>query len=261
MQQLLRQIHTIGELQRYLLPRELPEPAGWRLAVHYAVGRWPGGDYYDFLPIAGGRLILLFADASDEGGPSTVLVALLRSLIRSCPLSSGTERLPFCPLQDSIVQPPHVVLGHANNVLYENSLAEQFMTAFYGVLHVVDGTLHYANAAYPAPRWWRASRGALEAVREASGLPLGLARHVSYSHRRIDVQPGDLLVFNSDGVTGAQDHKGNCFGCERLDEAMREAAPDGAEAVKAAVLDRMQQFLGGKPPQDDMTLVVVERMN
>jgi phosphoserine phosphatase RsbU/P len=259
MQEFVRQLRTIGELQRHLLPRDIPEPAGWRVAVHYAVGLWPGGDYYDFLPIAGGRLILLFADASDEGGPSTVLVALLRSLVRSCPLSSGVERLPFCPLRDAIVQPPQVVLGHANNVLYENSLAEQFITAFYGMLDVVDGTLHYANAGYPAPRWWRASTGTLEAVREASDLPLGLAKHVAYSHKRIGVQPGDLLVFTSDGVTGAQDARGSCFGCERLDEVVRETAPAGAEAVKTAVVTRLQDFLNGQQAQDDMTLIVVER--
>ena len=63
MRELQRQLQTLGELQRHLLPREIPQPVGWQIAVHYAVSRWPGGDYYDFLPLPDGRILLLVADA------------------------------------------------------------------------------------------------------------------------------------------------------------------------------------------------------
>jgi sigma-B regulation protein RsbU (phosphoserine phosphatase) len=259
MQELLRQLRAVGELQERLLPRRLPQPDGWHLAAHYAVGRWPGGDYYDVLPLPDGRLLLVIADTSDQGAPSTALVAVVRVVLHSCPPSSGEERLPFCPFREPAVQPPHILLGHLNRVLVENSLEEQFLTAFCGVLDPVDGNFHYANAGHPAPRWWRAGSGKIEGIRDASGLPLGVDSRASYHHKRIVIEPGDVLVLYSDGVTAALNDRGQMFGCERLDAALSESAAHGAEAVKTAVFARLNDFLDGRHPEDDVALLIIER--
>src|SRR5262249_15301495 len=147
---------------------------GWQVAAHYAVSSCPGGDYYDFLPLADGRVLFLVGDASDEGAPATVLIALVRVMLHSCPLNSGVERLPFCPMRGEILQPPHVILGNLNRVLVENSLEEQYMTAFCSLLSPTEGTLHYASAGHPPPLWWRARQGVVESVRDIIGQPLGL---------------------------------------------------------------------------------------
>jgi sigma-B regulation protein RsbU (phosphoserine phosphatase) len=260
MQELLRQLQAVGDLQRRLLPRELPRLPGWCLAAHYMVGRWPGGDYYDFLHLPDGRLLLIVADASDQGAPSAALVAMTRVVLHSCPLSTGVEKLPYCPLRDPVVQPPHILLGHLNRVLLENSLADQFMTAFCGVLEPIDGGLHYANAGHPSPRWWRAAEGRVESLRDASGLPLGMEQHTAYHHKHMEMAPGDALVLYSDGLTAALDERGQTFGCERLDEAIRQSAAEGAGAVKGMVLASLDDFLGNQAPEDDVTLLVLERM-
>lgn len=260
MNQLLHQVRLLGELQRHLLPRDLPRPPGWRLAVHYAVGRWPGGDYYDVLDLSDGKLLLFFGDASDEGAPATALVAMVRVLLHSCPLSSGREQLPFCPLREPLLQPPHIILGHLNRVLAENSLAEQFLTAFCGTLNTLEGSLHYANAAHPVPRWWRAAGQHVEPLPDTSGVPLGMHDHTAYHHKRIEIGEGDKLVFYSDGLITAQNERGQMFGCERLDEALADAASQRAEGVKTAVLARLDGFCAGCQLQDDVTLVVLERM-
>jgi sigma-B regulation protein RsbU (phosphoserine phosphatase) len=259
MQEMLRQLHTVGELQRHLLPRRLPRLDGWDLAVHYAVGLWPGGDYYDFVPLADGRVLVLVADASDQGAPAAALVAMVRVVLHSCPLSSGVERLPFCPFHEPATQPPHILLGHLNRVLAENSLEEQFLTAFCGLLDPADGNLHYANAGHPYPRLWRASSRSVEPLRDAVGLPLGVDARAAYHHKRIDLGPGDTLVFYSDGLTAAQNDRGQTFGCSRLDEAIARAAGGGAESVKAEVLAALNDFLAGKGVKDDVTLVVAVR--
>ena len=157
MRERVRQLRMIGEWQRHLLPRELPQLPGWHIAGHYTAGPWPGGDYYECLRLPDGRILVLVADASDQGAPAAALVAMVRVVLHSCPLASGVERLPFCPLHETLVQPPHILLGHLNRVLVENSLEEQFLTAFGGVLNPAAGTFHYANAGHPAPRWWRAA--------------------------------------------------------------------------------------------------------
>jgi sigma-B regulation protein RsbU (phosphoserine phosphatase) len=184
---------------------------------------------------------------------------MTRVVLHSCPLSSGIEHLPFCPLRDPIIQPPHILLGHLNRVLFENSLADQFMTAFCAVLDPIDGNLHYANAGHPSPRWWRATQHAVEPLRDATGLPLGMDRDAGYHHKRIVIAPGDILVFYSDGLTAALNARGQSFGCDRLDESIRLNAKEGAGAIKGAVLASLDEFMDGHDPEDDVTLLVVER--
>jgi sigma-B regulation protein RsbU (phosphoserine phosphatase) len=249
----------VAALQRRFLPRQIPQPQGWSFAVHYAVGPRPGGDYYDFLPLPDGRLLLFIADASDEGGPSAVLVAIVRVVLHSCPLSSGTQRLPFCPMCGEVVQPPHLILDHLNRVLAENSLDSQSMTAFCGLLSPAEGTLHYANAGHVPPRLWRAATGTVESLRDASGLPLAMEPHTSYHHKKICLEPGDVLVLYSDGLTACQDGRGTLFGTARLDEIIRRLAPGGAEEIKAGLLANLESFLGREQAQDDLTVVILER--
>jgi serine phosphatase RsbU (regulator of sigma subunit) len=259
MQEVQRQVHTLGALQQHLLPRHSPRLSGWRFAVHYAVGLWPGGNYYDFLPLPDGRLLFVVADASDAGGPAIVMDVLVRSALHSCPLSSGIERGPFCPVQGAIIRPPHLLLAHLNQVLAENTLPEQFMTAFCGLVSPADGELHYASAAHPAPRWWQADTGTVEALPEHAGLPLGLAGHTTYHHRRVDLAAGDMVVCYSEGLPAALNHDGQQFGLGRLDQAIADAAVDGAEAVRDRIALRLEKFLEKGRTQDDITVVVLER--
>jgi phosphoserine phosphatase RsbU/P len=254
-----RQLFTLGQLHQHLLPREAPQRQGWRIAVHHAAGVWPGSDYYDFLPVPDGRLLFVIADASDQGAASAALAIMVRMLLHSCPLSSGVERVPFCPFSLPAPQPPHIVLEHLNRVLAENKLEEQFMTAFCGVLDPADGSCLYANAGHPYPRWWRAAHRRVEAVRGVAGPPLGTDRQTSYQPQAIQLEPGDLLVLSSDGLTATLNEGGQMFGSGRLDDALREAAPEGAEAVKLAVLAELEDFRTGHDNRDEITLVVLER--
>jgi phosphoserine phosphatase RsbU/P len=255
-----RQLETIKLLQQRLLPKAAPRLPGWHVEIHHTIGPRPGGDYYDFLPLGDGRLVILVGDASDEGGPSSVLVAMVRVMTHSCPLTSGNDRLPFCPYQGEFVQSPHLVLAHLNNILVENSLEEQYMTMFHGILSPADGVLHCANAGHPAPRWWHARTHEVEIVRDPMGLPLGINAQAVYHHKRLDIESGDVFVLYTDGVTAAQNDAGIMFGSEQLDECLREFAPFGAESVKDGILAQFKEFLDGRQPQDDMTLVALERL-
>jgi sigma-B regulation protein RsbU (phosphoserine phosphatase) len=261
MQEMLRQLHTLADWQRHLLPRTIPQPPGWRLAVHYAVGRWPGGNYYDFVSLPDGRILLMLADANDQGGPSSALVGMVRVVLHSCPLSSGKEKTPFCPLHDMSVQPPHILLGHLNRVLAENTLEEHFVTAFCGVLEPVDGNFNHASAGHPLPRIWRAAQRTVDAPPAGAGLPLGVDWRSTYHQKRLTMEPGDVLVLYSEGLVAAQNSLGQIFGRERIDDALYESAPEGAEAVKSTLVARLDEFLDGEILQDDVTLVIVERID
>jgi sigma-B regulation protein RsbU (phosphoserine phosphatase) len=263
MQETVRQLQSLSDFQSVLLPRSLPHLPGWDVAAHYFGGRWPVESAYDFLAAGDGRWLTVIADANDQGVAATVLLAMTRAVLHACPLSAGSERLPFCPMRDTIQQPPHILLGHLNQVLAENSPKGRCLTAFCGVLEPVDGNLHYSNAGHAVPRWWHARDGQVDGVDCAGGLPLGLDRHAVYHHRRVVLEPGDLLVLYSAGLTDCLKNEAageaGRSGVDRLDEIVREHARYGAKAVKAALLSRVDDILGGAAPAADIVLVVFGR--
>lgn len=259
MEYLVQDMQTIGAMQRHLLPRVVPQPTGWKLAVHYQVGQCPSGDYYDFLPLADGRFVFLLADSSEHGGPAAALVAMLRVSMHSCPLSSGRDQSPFCPLDGAVVQSPHIILGDLNRIVFANALEGQTISAFCGILDPLERTLHFANAGHPSPRWWHASSRSVEALRYAVGLPLGIDLHAAYHHKHIQIEPGDVILFYTSGVSAVCTPRSDGFSLESLDAALSESARRGAEAVKNEVLARLRDSRNEPSPREDVTLVVMQR--
>jgi sigma-B regulation protein RsbU (phosphoserine phosphatase) len=257
---LQQEMQRIAALQHHLMPKQTPSFKGWDMAIHYLVNHSPGGDYYDFFPLADGRrLALVVADASGHGGAAAITVAQVRTFLHSCPLTCGHSFSPFCPVKGCAVPPPGVILAHLGRLLEENTLSDHFMTGCYGVLALDTGTFLYANAGHPPPRWWRAALGTVESVPDCPGLPLGVGLADTYSQTGIRLDPGDVLVFFTDGLIEARSKAHGAFGIPRLDAAIREGAAEGAGAVKGRVLGSWQKFLAGKPCEDDVTLVVLGR--
>jgi len=259
MRESIRQLRLIRDLRQHLLPREVPQIGGWRIAVRQTPGAWKGSDFYDFLSLPDGRLLLVVAGGSDQGAPATALAAMLRMILHSCPLSSGQERLPFCPFQQPGLQPPHILLGHVNQVLAENSLEEQYLTAFCALLEPQSGTLLYANAGYPCPRFWRGTSRAVEPLTGPADLPLGLHHTTTYHKRRLELDASDLLLLVGEEVTAARSPWDEAFGAGALDEAFAAAAADGPEAVVDTVMNELLQFVGRRRPSGDLTVVAVQR--
>jgi phosphoserine phosphatase RsbU/P len=254
-----QEMQTLANLQLRLLPRDVPRPAGWQIAAYCMAGACPGGNYYDFWPLPDRRMGLFVADASGRGGTAVVMVAQVRLILHSCPLSSGTGRLPFCPVDARMVQPPQLILGHLNHVLRENSLEGTFLTAFYGLLDTASGVLEYANAGHPAPRLWQASTGRVGPLPDVTGPRLGVGLADVDLRCRVTLEQGDVLVCFTNGLTEARNGQGQAFGLDRLDAAILEGAVKGAEEVKHLVLASLDRFLAEEEPQDDVTIVVVER--
>jgi sigma-B regulation protein RsbU (phosphoserine phosphatase) len=259
-QALQQEMQRIAALQHRLMPKQAPSFKGWDIAFHYLVNHSPGGDYYDFFPLADDRrFALVVADASGHGAEAAMTVAQVRTFLHSCPLTCGHSFSPFCPVKGCALPPPGVILAHLSRLLEENTLSDHFMTASYAVLALDTGTCLYANAGHPPPRWWRAALGTVEMVPDCAGPPLGMGLGDSYSEASIRVDPGDLLVFFTDGLVEARSRRHGAFGITRLDTAIREAAAQGAGAVKCKVMGSWQKFLAGKPCEDDVTLVVLGR--
>lgn len=253
------QMKEIGRLQRHLVPGQLPRLPDWEFASYYSVGPLPGGDYFDLQVLPDGQLSIFLADASGHGGLSAVVMVMVHTLIHACPHTSGADRRPFCSIPTSVIQPPDVALTHLNRILVENTLDDQFMTAFAAHIDTTIGRCVFSNAGHPPPRRWIASENRVDSDTSGGGLPLGIESYYPYSRAQMIVEPGDVLLFYTDGLTEAQNEQGEQFGVERLDRALRKNANDDVENIKSTVLQNLDQFLGGLDPVDDVTLLVARR--
>src|SRR5439155_9804698 len=127
--------------------------------------------------------------------------------------------------------------------------SDTFVTAFYGIYNPADRSLTYACAGHPPPRYKRCSGGGISALVGLDGIPLGIEPDHVYRERTEIFQPGDQLVFYTDGIVEATNSAGEMFGIGRLDQVLsgcRKEAADLLQAVLAAVLE----FTGGRPPMD-----------
>jgi phosphoserine phosphatase RsbU/P len=241
-QALDREMKAVGEIQRSLLPARLPKVPTLDLATHYQPSQRAGGDYYDFFPLPGGKWGIFIADVSGHGTPAAVLMAVTHCIAHTNPGQA---------------QPPAQVLEYLNHhlaSLYTNQNGN-FITAFYGVYNPVDRTLTYACAGHNPPRLKRCQDGTLLGLDHAGGLPLGITLEIVYDEAVQQLQPGDQIVFYTDGITEASNPDGKLFGTDRLDHVLENCSLQ-ASALLESVLRSVEEFANGHPADDDRTLIV-----
>ncbi|CAA9466259.1 MAG: Serine phosphatase RsbU, regulator of sigma subunit [uncultured Rubrobacteraceae bacterium] len=238
-----QELGTARSIQHALLPKDLPKLDGWKIAYHYQPAREVGGDFYDFLPLDGGRIGLVIGDVSGKGIAAALVMANTQSVLRAIARRGNIA--------------PGRVLAEANEVLYAYIPAGTFVTCFYGVLDPESGRLLYANAGHDPPYMQRAG-DAQELI--ARGMPLGLMPGMPYEEKEADLAAGDDLLFYSDGLVEAHDSEGEMFGFPRLrDLVMVQSAGSGEELVDF-LLAELTRFTGEDSEQeDDITLVTLER--
>jgi sigma-B regulation protein RsbU (phosphoserine phosphatase) len=239
-----RELKVVADIQRSLLPQVLPKVPTLELASYYRTSRWAGGDYYDFFALPDNRWGILIADVSGHGTPAAVMMAITHSLAHSLP---------------GPADPPASLLGHVNRQLSRHYTAanEIFVTAFYGVYDPAERTLTYSSAGHNPPRIKSCAEGWVQSLEEVGGPPLGLFDDILYEQRTLALKPGDILAFYTDGITEAMDARSVQFGVHRLDQILSRCGLDAAEIVRE-VIESVDQFTGGHPPEDDRTLLVAK---
>lgn len=234
------ELEVAKELQSGLLPEGAPSVDSYRFAHSYRTANEVGGDYYDFLPLADGRLALVVGDASGHGMAAGLLMAIANATLKTA-LDVSPE--------------PAQVLTILNRSLCRTGSRRAFMTMFYGVLTPEDGRLDYLSAGHPFP-FLRRADGRIEELGRG-GFPLGMKGDLDLRVTSTRLEPGDLLLLYSDGMVEALDRAGRAFGFERLRGLLSTAA--SPQAVHDRILADFDRFLDGEPLTDDLTLVVVSR--
>ena len=245
-QRMERELEMAREIQFSFLPKTQPEEPGWSVGVLWQAARQVGGDFYDFFNLSrtGGksRWGVVIADVADKGVPAALYMALSRTLIRTVG-HSGVD--------------PASSLERVNDILLNDSHSDLFVTVIYAVWEPESHCLTYTNAGHNPPLCLRAN-GAGEVLRD-NNIVLGVLPGVSMDNHTVYLEPGDVMILYTDGVTDAINETEDEFGMDRLEAVAcanrRRPAPDIVWAIQEAIGD----FVGQTPQFDDLTLVIIKR--
>jgi anti-sigma regulatory factor (Ser/Thr protein kinase) len=229
-------------IQQTLLPKQVPALPGWEIAAQYQPARAVGGDFYDFLELPDGRLVLIIGDVTDKGVPAALVMATTRSILRAAATRLAT---------------PGQVLERANDILVDDIPPNMFVTCLYAILDPANGRLHFANAGHDLP--YRRHDGTASELR-ARGMPLGLMPGMAYEEKEIMLAPGESVLLYTDGLVEAHNTAGAMFGFPRLQELVAAHPASGDTPVIDFLLHELEQFTGPNWEQeDDITLVTIRR--
>ena len=240
-----RELQMALGVQASLLPQETPEIPGWAFEARWQPARTVSGDYYDFIPLGGGRLGLVIADVSDKGMPAAVFMALTRSTIRATvsQLSSPAE-----------------AIAEANRLICADSADGMFVTLFYAVLDPVSGALTYVNAGHNPPLVCRAGEAEhLEELRP-TGMALGIMEGFPFEQRTLELHSGDSILLYTDGVPDASNEGQEQFGMDRLRRVILEQRAEPVSGMVAALEDSIADLTGGATQFDDIAILAVKRL-
>ena len=242
-----REVRFAQRVQMALLPQELPKKLkGVDVAWHFDPARELGGDIYEFLSPEPNTLVVAVGDVSGKGVPAALYSSFVGEVVRG-----RTFRRRFTPELAS----PANLLTSLNRILHERQLEEYYCTLCYATFDLKRHTAVFANSGLPYPV--HVSGDSARPI-ELAGLPLGSFSASTYDEVSVELKPGDLFVFCSDGISETFSESGEEFGSARIVEVAREHADRPAKEIVAAVFGAMQTFRGDAPQTDDQTVVVVK---
>jgi serine phosphatase RsbU (regulator of sigma subunit) len=236
-----QELEQAASIQNGLLPRA---PIVWphvEVTGFNAACRTVGGDYYDFFPYPDERLALVIGDVAGKGLPAALVMATLQARVQV--LIEDGDRVAS-------------VMNRLNRVMAKNCSDNRFVTLFFGLLDR-DGKLRYSSAGHNPARVVRAGGGG--EWLEGRGLPLGLFPDTTYDVFQCELGPGDLLVLYSDGITEAPGARGEQLGGRRLADLADRLRDRSLSDLLESIRDAVDDWTGGAPPEDDITVVAARR--
>jgi sigma-B regulation protein RsbU (phosphoserine phosphatase) len=245
------ELEIAREVQHQLFPRTAPQVAGLQIHGVCKPARVVSGDYYDFLELGADRLGLVLGDISGKGISAALLMAAIQSSLHAqfynghSPHGAG-DLVPISTAE---------VVGRLNRQLYASTPREKYATFFYAVYDGSCRRLTYTTAGHPPPILLR--RGSVERL-AAGGTVVGLFATAKYDQAVVQLEPGDLLLAYTDGITEPENSYGEEFGEERLLEVLRRAAHAPPETLVEEIYRSVSEWTGSPELQDDMTLLAAK---
>ncbi len=242
-ERLERELQLAHDIQQTFMPGQWFDLPGWDLAFTWRAARQVAGDFYDFFELPNQRLGLVIADVADKGMPAALFMALTRTLVRAAALEETS---------------PVAAMARVNDLLVPDAQSGMFVTAIYAVLSLETGELVYANAGHNLPLLWRSHSQELEQLKKG-GMALGVLEGIRLEEHVVSLDPGDSLVFYTDGITEAFSAENQAYGEERLQATIRSTNSSSAQTMLDAINDSVDTFVGDAISSDDRTLMVLHR--
>jgi phosphoserine phosphatase RsbU/P len=241
------ELEIAREVQNRLFPQSAPEVAGLQLYGLCKPARMVSGDYYDFLRLGDARVALVVGDISGKGISAALLMATLQSALHAQFYDGHNGSPAVWPAETA------EVVSRLNRQLYASTPREKYVTLFYGVYDGATRKLAYTNAGHLPPVLFRRDR--IQRL-EGGGTVVGLFPSARYEQNEIEIEPGDLLLAFTDGMTEPENNYGQEFGEARLLDVAQRARTSPPEVMMNEIYRAVSDWTGSPELQDDMTLVV-----
>ncbi len=238
---LQNELDVATKIQQSILPATFPRVDGCEIFGCMEAARNVGGDFFDVIRLDRGCLGLAVADVSDKGVPAALFMMSSRTLLKGAAVGVGE---------------PALVLGEVNDLLNETNDAAMFVTVFYGVYDPSTRVLTFANGGHNPPLVVHAD-GSSEELELTGGIALGAVPHFEYGQAKVQLQPGDLVVFFTDGVTEAINLANEEFGLETLQALFEDGKAGSAREAAEMILQAVREFAGEAPQFDDLTCMTL----
>jgi PAS domain S-box-containing protein len=238
-----REMKMAHQVQVSLLPKEIPQIPGWSLAVKWLPANEVGGDFYDLIERNDGAHDLVIADVTGKGIPAALFMAFASTVLRG----SINET---CPLEECITR--------TNQLICQDSRQGLYVTACLARINSENEGITYVNAGHNPPLHYSTREGQVFSLMP-TGVPLGVEGDSYYTQHSVTLEPGDFIVFYTDGVTESTDPNGTAFGIERLKAMILNHRESSPEELVYVIEQRIVDFIGSAPLMDDTTIIVARR--
>src|SRR5438067_953944 len=242
-QRLETQLEVARQVQLELLPPRDPQLEGFDISAYNFPTEEVSGDYYDWVRIYDDQIGIVIADVAGKGVPAALLMAFLRASLRAA---------------SHIGYAPQISMSKVNYLLWESIERNQFVTASYGFLDATNRTLAYSNAGHNPPVLLDVNGDAH--FEERGGVPLGMFRDSRYYEYYATIDPGQMLVLYTDGVTEATNPAGKEYGRDRLVDAARRARDLPAREMIDFIHRDVIDWTDGRGAHDDVTFFVIKAL-
>ncbi len=234
------ELELARQIQQGLLPKRKPELPGYEIEAIWQSARQMAGDFYDYFNLNDQAFGVVIADVSDKGAPSALFMAVARSMIRSHAAAGLSAR---------------ETLSRTNDLILDDAASGMFVTVYHSVFGQGGRSVHI-NAGHNPPLAYRASTGEVVFM-PRGGRAIGWFPNNPLKETELQLEPGDVVVYYTDGLTDAENPAGESFGEARIAETLRQFGNASASEILQAILDAVETFVEGVVPFDDLTLMVV----
>ena len=238
------QLNVAREIQRTFLPREDIKLPGYDISGINIPSGQVGGDYYDYIKIVSSQTGIIIGDVSGKGVPASLIMASFRASLIAEIRNNYSIR---------------TIAQKVNNLLYESIKPGNFVTAVYCVLDSRNHILTFCNCGHDLPILLR-NNGEVEFLREGGPI-LGVTNNIEYEERPIFLNPGEIVVFYTDGVTEVFDKKGEQFGIDRLINCIKDNRNEPAHKIQTIIHRAVDDFASPEHIFDDFTMIIMKRLD